>query len=1055
MLINFNHIKTFFNALVQKMKGFRGNWEQNDDTADDYIKNRTHWSEGIKEIETVLVNNLTADVYYDNNPYRCNFVPGQSYDVTWNGTLYKNVICRFEGGYNVLGGTNGYPFYIDDDGGNDLYVDGDDGNWTVSISIREIKEIIHKLDKKFIDMPDLPNNLVTEDNIYGILENTIAPVSFTNNYESLDNKPTIDSALSTSSANAVSNSSVTTALNSKIELKEIKLPSQQSWLSICYGNGVYVAIAQNSNIVAYSTDGIIWLQSNLPITTYWTAISYGNGKFVAVSFTSNTGAYSTDGITWSAITLPSAATRWTSVCYGNDKFVALSSSRNTSGSTVAAYSLDGITWTQITLPISEAWTSVCYDNGRFVAVAGDPSSGLSSSTTIYSIDGITWERGGYLHSYTSWREICYGNGKFVAMAGSTNWQSNQIEYSIDGKQWEMSATFPSAYWSSMCYGADKFVAISGIAYNSNIAAYSVDGEAWVQIELPISAPWRSICYENGRFMAIASSGTIISSIDGVVWTIEKALVQNDNNIAESVATVLRPCFTDIVQPDLSQNDPNAADYVKNREKMVSNWEQTNENELDYVKGRTHYLYDEIIAETQPGASMHLLLGYLEDKRFRLHEGSVIDILNADGSLFYRMPNAILSSIVGATTKRVINGYECTTSSKMDRNTKLYGLSISGLPSGCRMVYKIPNSCIKTLDEKYIPDSIPKVQTAIVGQTVVVKVVDENGKPTEWETVDFPTALPNPNALTINGTSYDGSEVVSVVTPQADWSQNDPNAADYVKNRTHYEKTENVVIAEEQTIRSMTRVKSSIAEYSTDGYLRGDCIVLGETYVVTYDGVDYVGEAYGDSGIVGLFGPLNEWADAPFFLMAYGVQVTLASQNTATAHTIKIARVIREDLKKLDIKYLPEGYPYEKVMGVNLIEDAAVETIGGRAECVASGGMPIVGRLYTLVVSGSTVTTPNVGSYSYSRVAWYHSERNAVIIGNGSFVGSEDNVDDTPFAIEFYEDNGKIKAYFNADDGEHGFSVAGPAVVAIPIDNKFLPDDVATKADIFGAMEASY
>lgn len=33
-------IKTFYNALLQRLKRYRGNWEQNDPTADDYIKNK-------------------------------------------------------------------------------------------------------------------------------------------------------------------------------------------------------------------------------------------------------------------------------------------------------------------------------------------------------------------------------------------------------------------------------------------------------------------------------------------------------------------------------------------------------------------------------------------------------------------------------------------------------------------------------------------------------------------------------------------------------------------------------------------------------------------------------------------------------------------------------------------------------------------------------------------------------------------------------------------------------------------------------------------------------
>lgn len=59
-----------------------------------------------------------------------------------------------------------------------------------------------------------------------------------------------------------------------------------------------------------------------------------------------------------------------------------------------------------------------------------------------------------------------------------------------------------------------------------------------------------------------------------------------------------------------------------------------------------------------------------------------------------------------------------------------------------------------------------VDKAEIGQTIVVKAVDENGKPTEWEAADFPTG---------------GGEGV-----QSDWNQNDESQPDYVKNRPFYE-----------------------------------------------------------------------------------------------------------------------------------------------------------------------------------------------------------------------------------------------------------------------------
>jgi hypothetical protein len=55
--------------------------------------------------------------------------------------------------------------------------------------------------------------------------------------------------------------------------------------------------------------------------------------------------------------------------------------------------------------------------------------------------------------------------------------------------------------------------------------------------------------------------------------------------------------------------------------------------------------------------------------------------------------------------------------------------------------------IHQLDEKFIPNAIPKIETAEVGQAIVVKSVDENGKPIEWETATFSTvAIDEINAL---------------------------------------------------------------------------------------------------------------------------------------------------------------------------------------------------------------------------------------------------------------------------------------------------------------------
>ena len=81
------------------------------------------------------------------------------------------------------------------------------------------------------------------------------------------------------------------------------LPSSGDWRSVCYGNNKFVAIKNNSNKVAYSTDGVNWTESTLPATMSWSEVCYGDGVFVAIPLCDTVNysgvyyvAYSTDGV---------------------------------------------------------------------------------------------------------------------------------------------------------------------------------------------------------------------------------------------------------------------------------------------------------------------------------------------------------------------------------------------------------------------------------------------------------------------------------------------------------------------------------------------------------------------------------------------------------------------------------------------------------------------------------------------------------------------------------------------------------------------------------------
>lgn len=122
MLTTREVIKTFYNALLQRLKKHRGDWNQNDPTADDYIKNRPFYTDDTKKIVNVPEQKITIP---DEGPSVrlvlpefIEFVTGQTYKVKWDDKTYSCVAFDLEGisaigNQGVLSGTNtGEPFIM-------------------------------------------------------------------------------------------------------------------------------------------------------------------------------------------------------------------------------------------------------------------------------------------------------------------------------------------------------------------------------------------------------------------------------------------------------------------------------------------------------------------------------------------------------------------------------------------------------------------------------------------------------------------------------------------------------------------------------------------------------------------------------------------------------------------------------------------------------------------------------------------------------------------------------------------------------------------------------
>lgn len=317
----------------------------------------------------------------------------------------------------------------------------------------------------------------------------------------------------------------------------VALPVSDTWSSITYGNGIFVAVSSTTTNVISSPDGMTWALAT-SVLTGAVNIAYGNSTFVAIQYGNSVGATSPNGINWTLMSMPSSQA-WQALTFGNGIFVCCAFD-----TTIAAYSSNGTTWTTSTMTTTSQWWSITYGGGLFVCV----SNGAATINT--SPDGINWTAQAWDNDdYTS---ICYGNGMFMACAtsgdnefstnGIANTYGTTLSYTgasgitylptsglfiIVFSTGVLSVSSPTAsVWTANnyaqqyacgAYGNSTYVILSN---NNSNAFISSTGSTWKQIPLPVSQIWSSIIWGGRIFVAFPVTGTTgMVSLNGVEWTL--------------------------------------------------------------------------------------------------------------------------------------------------------------------------------------------------------------------------------------------------------------------------------------------------------------------------------------------------------------------------------------------------------------------------------------------------------------------------------------------------------------------------------------------------------
>lgn len=165
--------------FAKRSEGVHPDWNQNDDTQPDYVKNRPFYM--LDHVETVLMEEITVSFSKSSGLYGAEFpstfeaTVGETYKVYWDGSVYECVCVDFNGILTIgnlsiigTGPDTGEPFFMNIHNGEGILIGTSDTSDAHTFSISGFISVIKKIDRKYLPKAafityDSSNNTYSSD----------------------------------------------------------------------------------------------------------------------------------------------------------------------------------------------------------------------------------------------------------------------------------------------------------------------------------------------------------------------------------------------------------------------------------------------------------------------------------------------------------------------------------------------------------------------------------------------------------------------------------------------------------------------------------------------------------------------------------------------------------------------------------------------------------------------------------------------------------------------------------------------------------------------------